>query len=85
MSKLDEKEILEIESELDSYWDGEYIDVDRANKIASYCNILLNTLKIADSTIQAISDTYNGEGTDIQVARKMVKLADSYLIGVEIK
>lgn len=85
MSKLDEKEILKIESELDSYWDGEYIDVDLANRIASYCNKLLNKLKVADSTIQSISDAYNGEGTDIQVARKMAKLADSYLTGVEIK
>lgn len=85
MSKMDEKELLKIESELDGYWDGEYIDVDRANRIASYCNKLLNKLRFADSTIQKISDTYNGEGTDIQVARKMAKLADSYLTGVEIR
>lgn len=79
MSNLDAKEILKIEAELDKYWDGEYIDVDQANIIASYCQKLLSKLKIANTTIRAINIAYEGEGTDISVARKMATLANSYL------
>lgn len=85
MSKLDSKDFLKIETDLNRYWDGEYIDVDLANRIASYCDSLVSKLKNADGIIQAISHTYSGEGTDIQVSRKMANLANSYLNDVKSK
>ena len=85
MRKLDQTEILKIESELNRYWDGEYIDVDQANRIASYCQKLLSNLKIANITIRAVNSAYEGEGTDTQVARKLALLANSYLNEVDSK
>ncbi|WP_336761336.1 hypothetical protein [Paenibacillus sp. USHLN196] len=79
MSKFEDKEFSKVEAELNKYWDAEFIDVDQANKIASYCQKLLSSLKIANITIRAINSAYEGEGTDIQAARKMALLANSYL------
>ncbi|MBT2759965.1 hypothetical protein [Paenibacillus sp. ISL-20] len=85
MNKISEKELMEIENELENYWNLELIDIDQANRIAINCSKLLESLKIAEHTLQEISHTYNMEGTDLQVARKMVKLADSYFLGIDIK